>query len=104
MINNLQHAIVLDSLSIEVEADDPDDAFLLSMSVEGAADYLVTGDRRSGLIKRGKIERTRILTPARFYSEILKTGGRLRGVLKISENFDEPLPDDLLKQFYQDEE
>lgn len=30
MINNLQRAVVLERLVIEVEADDPDDSFLLA--------------------------------------------------------------------------
>lgn len=46
MINNLQLAVVLERLTIEVEADDPDDSFLLAMALAGDADYLVTGDRR----------------------------------------------------------
>src|SRR5579862_9621599 len=44
MINNLQHAIVLEHLTFKMELDDPNDVFLLSMSIEGSADYLVTGD------------------------------------------------------------
>jgi putative PIN family toxin of toxin-antitoxin system len=71
LINNLQRAMVLDRLSIEDEADDPDDAFLLAMAVEGEADYLVTGDRCAGLLQRGHIGRTRIVTPAQFCAEVL---------------------------------
>ncbi|SEL66065.1 putative toxin-antitoxin system toxin component, PIN family [Ectothiorhodospira marina] len=71
MVNNLQRALVLDRLSIENEADDPDDAFLLAMAVEGEADYLVTGDRCAGLLQRGHIGRTRIVTPAQFCAEVL---------------------------------
>ncbi|EMC8541949.1 putative toxin-antitoxin system toxin component, PIN family [Pseudomonas aeruginosa] len=71
MINNLQRAVVLKRLSIEAEADDPDDAFLLAMAVAGEADYLVTGDRRAGLVQRGHIGRTRIVTPAQFCAEVL---------------------------------
>ena len=70
MINNLQRAVVLERLTIEVEADDPDDSFLLAMALAGDADYLVTGDRRAGLLQRGHIERTRIVTPAVFCAEI----------------------------------
>ncbi|MEZ7179695.1 PIN domain nuclease, partial [Pseudomonas mosselii] len=55
----------------EVEADDPDDSFLLAMALAGDADYLVTGDRRAGLLQRGHIERTRIVTPAVFCVEVL---------------------------------
>ncbi|MCG5526285.1 putative toxin-antitoxin system toxin component, PIN family [Ectothiorhodospira haloalkaliphila] len=71
MINNLQRAVVLDDLNFEVEADDPDDAFLLAMAVQGKADYLVTGDRRAGLLQRGNIGRTRIVMPSDFCAEVL---------------------------------
>lgn len=71
MVNNLQRAVVLEELSLTAEADDPDDAFLLAMALVGNADYLVTGDRRAGLLQRGYIERTRIVTPAVFCAEVL---------------------------------
>lgn len=74
MINNIQHAIVLDTLPPlpnGIDADDPNDAFLLAMSLAGEADYLVTGDRRAGLLQRGSIGRTRIVTPATFCAEAL---------------------------------
>jgi uncharacterized protein len=71
MINNLQRAIVLDRLSQDVEADDPNDAFLVAMAIMSEADYLVTGDRRAGLLQREHIERTRVLTPIRFSEEVL---------------------------------
>jgi uncharacterized protein len=71
MVNNLQRAVVLEELPITVEADDADDAFLLAMALVGDADYLVTGDRRAGLLQRGYIERTRIVTPAMFCAEVL---------------------------------
>lgn len=72
MINNLQRAIVLDRLSRHFEAADPGDAFLLAVADAGQADYLVTGDRRAGLLQRGHLGRTRILTPAAFCAEVLK--------------------------------
>lgn len=72
MINNLQRAAVLEQMSIKIEADDPDDAFLLAMAMAGDADYLVTGDRRAGLLQLGHIERTRIVTPAVFCAEVLR--------------------------------
>lgn len=71
MINNLQHAIILEHLNVKAEADDPNDAFLISMSIAGNADYLVTGDRRAGLLQQENIKRTRILTPTAFCSEVL---------------------------------
>ena len=75
MINNLQRALVLEQLPRDFEADDPDDAFLLAMADAGRADYLVTGDRRAGLLERGHSGRARILTPAMFCSEVLKRRG-----------------------------
>ena len=74
MVNNMQRAIVLDALPPlpeGVEATDPNDAFLLAMALAGEADYLVTGDRRAGLLQRGSIGRTRIVTPAIFCAEAL---------------------------------
>jgi hypothetical protein len=71
MANNLQRAIVLDSLPSDLEADDPNDAFLLAMALAGNADYLVTGDRRAGLLQRGSLGRTRIVTPSAFCLEVL---------------------------------
>ena len=51
MVNNLQRAIVLERTTFSGEAADPDDAFLLAMALDGDADYLVTGDRRAGLLQ-----------------------------------------------------
>lgn len=77
MVNNMQRAIVLDELPSlakapkPVEPADPNDAFLLAMALAGEADYLVTGDRRAGLLQRGSIGRARIVTPAIFCAEAL---------------------------------
>ena len=58
---------MLDHLSSGgIEADDPFDLFLLAMAAQGGADFLVTGDRRAGLLRRGSLGRTRIVTPAAF--------------------------------------
>lgn len=73
MINNMRHAIVLERLVVSVEVDDPNDAFLLAMALAGDADYLVTGDRRAGLLQRGSFGRTRIVRPSVFCSEVLLT-------------------------------
>lgn len=72
MINNLQRALVLEALPDGFETDDPDDAFLLAMAQAGEADYLVTGDHRAGLLQRGSLGRTRILTPAAFCAQVLR--------------------------------
>lgn len=74
MVNNMQRAIVLEQLPPlpeGVDTTDPNDAFLLAMALGGEADYLVTGDRRAGLLQQGSIGRTRIVTPAVFCAEAL---------------------------------
>lgn len=71
LLNNLQRARVLQRLTLDIETEDPDDSFLLAMALAGDADYLVTGDRRAGLLERGHIGRARILTPAQFCAEAL---------------------------------
>lgn len=71
MINNLQRAIVLNHLLVKIETDDPNDAFLLAMAQTGEVDYLVTGEHRAGLLQRGNLCRTRIVTPAAFCAEAL---------------------------------
>jgi putative PIN family toxin of toxin-antitoxin system len=71
MIKNLQRALVLEQLPTGIEADDPNDAFLLAMAQASEADYLITGDHRAGLLQRGSLGRTRIVTPAVFCAEAL---------------------------------
>lgn len=69
MVNNMQRAIVIVNLPPppdDMDLNDPDDAFLLSMALASEADYLVTGDRRAGLHQRGSAGRTRIVAPATF--------------------------------------
>lgn len=74
MINNLNRALVMDPLPVlpaGEETDDPDDDFLLCMVLASDADFLVTGDRRAGLLQRGSFRRARILSPADFCREAI---------------------------------
>lgn len=74
MVNNMQRAIVLaplPPLPDGIEVRDPNDAGLVAMALAGEADYLVTGDRRAGLLQRGSLGRTRIVTPVVFCAEAL---------------------------------
>jgi putative PIN family toxin of toxin-antitoxin system len=66
MINNLQRAIVLDRLPPAEEPRDPDDAWLVALAEAAQVDYLVTGDRRSGLLARRRIGSARVVTAAEF--------------------------------------
>ncbi len=74
MINNMRRSVMLDALPPlpdGIEVNDPNDAFLLAMALAGEADYLVTGDHRAGLLQRGSVGHTRIVTPATFCAEAL---------------------------------
>ena len=74
MVHNMQRAIVLDALPLlqdGMDLNDPNDTFLLAMALASEADYLVTGDRRAGLLQRGAVGRTRIVAPATFCAVML---------------------------------
>ena len=74
MVNNMQRAIVLGDLSPlpqNLDLNDANDAFLIAMALAGEADYLVTGDRRAGLLQHSVVGRTRIVTPALFCTQAL---------------------------------
>lgn len=69
MVKNMQRAIVLGALPNlpdGIELSDPNDAFLATMALVSGADYLVTGDRRAGLLQLGKLGSARIVTPGIF--------------------------------------
>jgi predicted nucleic acid-binding protein len=53
-------------------AQDPDDAYLLDLAELAGADYLITGDKRSGLLKRKKIAGTSIMAAMTFCERILQ--------------------------------
>ena len=74
MVNNIQRAIVLGDLSPlpqNLDLNDANDAYLIAMALAGEADYLVTGDRRAGLLQHSVVGRTRIDTPALFCTQAL---------------------------------
>ena len=74
MTNNMQRAIVLDrlfDLPKDVQLNDSNDAFLVAMALTGEADFLVTGDRRAGLLQLGSAGRAKIVTPADFCAQAL---------------------------------
>jgi len=71
MVNALAANAVPDPSLGEHQADDPDDAWLLALAEMYGADWLVTGDRRSGLLTRGRIGRAQIVTAAAFCQVVL---------------------------------
>ena len=66
MLNNLHGATIIDRLPGGYEAADPNDAWLLALAEVGRADYLATGDKRSGLLARRRVGTASILTAAAF--------------------------------------
>jgi putative PIN family toxin of toxin-antitoxin system len=72
MVNRLKDAILVDGLSDEHEAADPNDSWLLALAHKAEANYLVTGDKRAGLLSRGRIGTAHILTAAAFCRDLLR--------------------------------
>ncbi len=70
MLNNMQRGSImleqLPNLPQGIEVSDANDAFLFTMALAGEANYLVTGDRRAGLLQLGNAGPARIVTPATF--------------------------------------
>jgi uncharacterized protein len=71
MINHMQRAIVVEPAKVAAELNDDADVFLLGLAESGQADWLVTGDRRAGLLTLQSFGRTRIATPAAFADKAL---------------------------------
>lgn len=69
LVNDLRNATMVDRLHDDIETADPDDAFLLAMAEAGKAAWLVTGDKRAGLLQRGNYGSTRIGTARAFVAE-----------------------------------
>ena len=71
MLNNMQRATVLECSPTDYEAADPNDAWLLALAAESAAHYLVTGDKRAGILSRLTIGQTKIVTASEFCDKVL---------------------------------
>lgn len=66
MVNAMADDAVPDPPLQGHEVDDPHDAWLLALAEVASVDWLATGDRRSGLLARGRVGRTRIAMAAEF--------------------------------------
>ncbi len=71
MLNSLQNARMIEGIPRKHTADDPHDAYLLDLAEAAKVHYLVTGDKRAGLLRRRKVSGARILTAATFCKEVL---------------------------------
>jgi putative PIN family toxin of toxin-antitoxin system len=74
MLNCLQRARIIEDVPRRHTADDPDDAYLLDLAEAIKVHYLVTGDKRAGLLKRRKTTGGKIVTAADFCREVLDQG------------------------------
>lgn len=72
LLNHLQRAVILDRFPAKYEAGDPHDSYLLNLTAAARADYLVTGDRRSGLLQKRRVGQARILTASSFCKTVLE--------------------------------
>jgi uncharacterized protein len=71
MLNNMQRAHVIEHLQAnESEVLDPNDAFLLALARRTKAHYLVTGDKRAGILSR-VVGQTQIVTAVTFCDKVL---------------------------------
>jgi uncharacterized protein len=66
MLNNLQRALIFDRIPAKHQAKDPHDSYLLDLADFAEANYLVTGDKRAGLLELKRVGRTRIVTATSF--------------------------------------
>ena len=66
MFNNLQRAVIVERVPAKHRVKDPDDSYLLDLADFVEADYLVSGDKRSGLLELKRIGNANILTSVDF--------------------------------------
>jgi len=71
MLNNMQRTTVIDSLPQGYETADPNDAWLLALADKAQAHYLVTGDKRAGVLSLGRVGQTQIVTASTFCEKVL---------------------------------
>jgi putative PIN family toxin of toxin-antitoxin system len=72
MMNSLHRAIVIDQVPRKYSVADPTDAFLMDLAFAASAQFLVTGDKRSGLLQLGKIDGIRIVSANQFCTKVLR--------------------------------
>ena len=72
MLNHLHGAQVMEHFPSHHEAKDPHDTYLLNLADAVQAHYLVTGDKRAGILQHRRIGKTRILTAAAFCEKALR--------------------------------
>jgi putative PIN family toxin of toxin-antitoxin system len=70
MLNNMQKTMVINSLPEGYETHDPNDSWLLALADKAQAHYLITGDKRAGILSLGKSGQTQIVTASTFCDKV----------------------------------
>lgn len=71
LLNRLRDSCVLEEIEHRHSAEDPNDSYLLDLTDSAHADYLITGDTRSGLLKKQRIGRAAIVMASTFCERVL---------------------------------
>jgi hypothetical protein len=71
LLNRLRDGCIIEKIEHIHTADDPFDSYLLDLADCAGADYLVTGDKESGLLKKRRIGRASIVTASTFCEKVL---------------------------------
>jgi len=71
LINNMKKDTVITNLPSGYEANDPHDSWMLALAAKTKADYLVTGDKRAGILSLHNVGHTKILTASEFLKKCL---------------------------------
>jgi predicted nucleic acid-binding protein len=72
MLNNMRSSTVIENLpsSLDYETADPNDSWLLALADKSQAHYLVTGDKKAGILARFRFGQTQIVTASAFCSKV----------------------------------
>lgn len=71
MLNNMKKSLVLSDLPSGYTTLDPNDAWLLALADKSEAHYLVTGDKKAGILSLAVIGQTQIVTAQDFCRKVL---------------------------------
>jgi putative PIN family toxin of toxin-antitoxin system len=72
LLRSLQASLVVFDFPKLYTTDDPTDNYLLNLAVAAKAHYLVSGDKRSGMLSKPRVGTTRILTAEGFCRTVLR--------------------------------
>ncbi len=72
MLKHLHRAHILQQVPNRHAAADPRDTYLLNLADAAQAQYLVTGDKRAGMLQQRRVGKTRIVTAATFCEKVLQ--------------------------------